>query len=399
MSRDVQVATTGVIELTQTLVRIPTVNPPGDEALATQVLMAAMHDAGLVAVVDVDPDTGRPNVLGHFDTGVPGPHLVFNSHIDVVPPGDGWTHDPYGADIADGLLYGRGSADTKGGVAATIVGVGAALKAGAVRRGSLTVAIVADEEERQTGTKWLRTNGTAADLVVVAEPTSLVPTIAHKGGALFAVCFTGVASHGSRPHLGVNAVEHAARFVSRVSDYATTLAATQHPLLGPPTLNISKIDGGFAAFAVPDRCVVTIDRRLLPGETARSAGSELEQILAEMVEEIPQLDATVTTLFDGPPLDTSPNHPLVAITRRSIEAVRGRDPGTRVSGGGTDAGLYSTYDKIPAVVLGPGDVSLAHAADEYVPVAELIDAALVFAQIARMALDDEPVQLKIGKTS
>jgi acetylornithine deacetylase/succinyl-diaminopimelate desuccinylase len=193
-------------------------------------------------------------------------------------------------------------------------------------------------------------------------------------------------------------VEHAARFVSRVTDYAVTLANTHHVLLGPPTLNVSKIDGGFAAFAVPDRCVVTIDRRLLPGETARSAGSELEEILAEMADEIPRLDATVTTLFDGPPLDTSPDHPLVAICRRSVKAVRGRDPGTRVSGGGSDAGLYSTYDKIPAVVLGPGDVSLAHAADENVPLAELTDAALVFARMAWMALDDEPLQIEIGKT-
>lgn len=395
---DAAVAAGGVVELTQALVRTRTVNPPGDEGLASELLVAAMRGSGLAATIDNNPETGRPNVVGHFDTGVPGPHLVFNAHVDVVPPGSGWTHDPYGAEIVDGVMYGRGAADTKGGLAAIIVGIGALVRTGGVRCGRLSVAVVADEEERQTGTNLLRETGLPADLVVVAEPTSLVPTIAHKGGALFSVLFTGVASHGSRPHQGINAIEHAARFISRVSEHAKKLSRRQHALLGSPTLTVSEIDGGFAAFAVPDRCRLTIDRRLIPGESAESARAELETIIAVLRDEHPEVKAVITTTFAGPPMDTSESDPLITICRRCVESVVGRDPGTRASAGGTDAGLYSTYDRIPAVVLGPGDVSLAHAADEHVLVTELEDAALVFARIAGQALDGESLQPRLDRT-
>jgi acetylornithine deacetylase/succinyl-diaminopimelate desuccinylase family protein len=396
---DVAVAAGGVVELTQTLVRTRTVNPPGDEGLASELLVEALRGAGLAATVDNNPETGRPNVVGHFDTGVPGPHLVFNAHVDVVPPGSGWTHDPYGAEIVDGVMYGRGAADTKGGLAAIIVGIGALVRTGEVRCGRISVAAVADEEERQTGTNRLRETGLPADLVVVAEPTSLVPTIAHKGGALFSVLFTGVASHGSRPHLGINAIEHAARFISRVSEHAKTLSSRQHALLGSPTLTVSEIDGGFAAFAVPDRCRVTIDRRLIPGESAESARAELDTIITVLHDELPEVRAVIKTMFAGPPMDTSESHPLITICRRSVESVVGHDPGTRASGGGTDAGIYSTFDRIPAVVLGPGDVNFAHAADEHIPLAELENAALVFARIAKQALDGETLQPRLDLTA
>jgi succinyl-diaminopimelate desuccinylase len=396
---DVAVAAGGVVELTQTLVRTRTVNPPGDEGLASELLVAAMRGAGLATTVDNNPETGRPNVVGHFDTGVPGPHLVFNAHVDVVPPGNGWTHDPYGAEIVDGVMYGRGAADTKGGLAAIIVGIGALVRTKGVRCGRISVAAVADEEERQTGTNRLRETGPPADLVVVAEPTSLVPTIAHKGGALFSVLFTGVASHGSRPHLGINAIEHAARFISQVSEHAKTLSSRQHTLLGSPTLTVSEIDGGFAAFAVPDRCRVTIDRRLIPGESAESARAELDTIISVLQDELPEVRAVITTTFTGPPMDTIESHPLITICRRSVESVVGHDPGTRASGGGTDAGMYSTFDRIPAVVLGPGDVNFAHAADEHVRLAELENAALVFARIARQALDGETLQPRLDRTA
>jgi acetylornithine deacetylase/succinyl-diaminopimelate desuccinylase family protein len=395
---DAAVAAGGVVELTQALVRTRTVNPPGDEGLASELLVAAMRGSGLAATVVSNPETGRPNVVGHFATGVPGPHLVFNAHVDVVPPGNGWTHDPYGAEIVDGVMYGRGAADTKGGLAAIIVGIGALVRTGGVRCGRISVAVVADEEERQTGTNLLRQTGLSADLVVVAEPTSLVPTIAHKGGVLFSVLFTGVASHGSRPHLGINAIEHAARFISRVSEHAEKLSDRQHALLGSPTLTVSEIDGGFAAFAVPDRCRLTIDRRLIPGESAESARAELETIIAVLRDELPEVTAVITTTFAGPPMDTSEADPLVTICRRSVESVVGHDPGTRASGGGTDAGLYSTYDRIPAVVLGPGDVRSAHTADEHVLLAELEDAALVFARIARQAMDGETLQPRLDRT-
>lgn len=396
---DVAVAAGGVVELTQTLVRTRTVNPPGDEGLASELLVEAMRGTGFATTVDNNPETGRPNVVGHFDTGAPGPHLVFNAHIDVVPPGSGWTHDPYGAEIVDGVLYGRGAADTKGGLAAIIVGIGALVRTGGAHCGRISVAAVADEEERQTGTNHLRKMGLPADLVVVAEPTSLVPTIAHKGGALFSVLFTGVAAHGSRPHLGINAIEHAARFISRVSEHAKTLSGRQHALLGSPTLTVSEIDGGFAAFAVPDRCRVTIDRRLIPGESAESARAELEKIIAVLRAEIPEVRAVITTMFAGPPMDTSESHPLITICRRSVESVVGHDPGTRAAGGGTDAGLYSTFDRIPAVVLGPGDANLAHTADEHVRLAELENAALVFARIARQALDGGTLQPRLDRNA
>jgi len=392
---DAAVAAGGVVGLAQALVRTPTVNPPGDEGLASELLAVAMRDRGLATTVDNNPDTGRPNVVGHFDTGVPGPHLVFNAHVDVVPPGSGWTHDPYGAEIADGMMYGRGAADAKGGLAAIIVGIGALVHTGGVHCGRVSVAAVADEEDRQTGTNRLRETGRPADLVVVAEPTSLVPTIAHKGGALFSVLFTGLASHGSRPHLGVNAIEHAARFISRVSEHEKTLSGSQHVLLGSPTLTVSEIDGGFAAFAVPDRCSVTIDRRLIPGESAESARAELETIIAALKDELPEVSGVITTMFAGPPMDTIESHPLVTVCRRSVESVVGHDPGTRASSGGTDAGLYSTYDRIPAVVLGPGDVNLAHTADEHIRLTELENAARTFACIARQALDGETLQPRL----
>jgi acetylornithine deacetylase/succinyl-diaminopimelate desuccinylase family protein len=370
-----------LVPLAQALIRIPSENPPGDEKPVADFLAGRLQELGMeVRVKDVDEHEGRPNVLATWDTGIDGPTLLFNGHLDVVPAGQGWSVDPFAGEIRDGRLYGRGSCDMKGPLAAVVKAIEAVRRTGASLRGTIVFAGVVGEEQDQSGTRQLVKDGIAADYGIVAEPTTLVPVIAHKGEVYYDITTFGKAAHGSVPHLGINAVEKMVPVIQGVQDLAERLKEKSHPLCGHPTINLGVIRGGEISNAVPDRCTIQLDRRLIPGETFDEAHAEIHDIVARAARADREFEAEVKVPMTWNPMEIGEDEPIVVALRRQTEAVTGQDPGLEGWPATCDANLLVNEGGIPTCIFGPGDLfGQAHKPDESIEIDGLVMGAKIYA--------------------
>lgn len=374
------------VALACALVRVDSRNPtlvpgaPGEREVArvlAETLSAWEFD---VAVREAAP--GRPNVIartGAMREG--GPSLMFNGHLDVVGV-EGMRHPPFDAIERDGRIYGRGSADMKGGVAAMCAAAARAAEAVAGTGGELVIAAVIDEEYESLGTRALLDWGVRADAAIVTEPTRLAINPAHRGFAWLTVTVRGRAAHGSRYDIGVDAIRHAGLLLAELDALQEeTLARRSHPLLGHASLHASLIQGGTGMSTYPDRCVLRIERRTLPGERAEDALEELRAACARVRTRRPTFDADVTLDVAQGPSDVPPDAPIV---RALADAIVEGGGAPRVEGmtAWTDAALLNDAG-IPAICYGPGDIGLAHAAEEWVPRAEIERAADTLDRLAR----------------
>jgi acetylornithine deacetylase/succinyl-diaminopimelate desuccinylase family protein len=369
--------------LLERLVVIDTQNPPGREE-ESAALLAAELDAIGFATETRPLAEGRANVLARLDNGA-GPCFAFNSHMDTVPVGGGWTSDPFRLTERDGKLYGRGACDAKGSIAAMLE-AGRLLAAGRDGwRGTLLLAFVADEEIDGGGTRALVKQEPHADFVVVGEPTNNAVFSAHKGCLRPIVRAHGKAAHSGRPELGVNAIIAAGRLMSIFDERDRELRDQTHPLVGHASLSVTRISGGVADNVVPEACEMTLDRRLLPGETIDDALAELHAMLTRANREH-GVEAEVASIRTAAgPTETAVDHPLVreavAISRR--HGVTFPQPGGLT--GGCDLVHYRNAGAV-GIVLGPGSLDVAHQPDEYVPVDDLRRAALIYRDIAAAIL-------------
>jgi len=370
-----------VVRIARALIAAPSENPPGDEELPAAV--AADVLAGLGADPEiVRSDDGRPNVVAELGAGQ-GPSLAWNGHLDVVPAGEPetWTHDPWAGTLEDGRLVGRGSVDMKGGIAAALAAAAALRRAGIGLAGTLAFHLVADEEVGGLhGTRVLLERGLLRqDACVVGEPSELQLGLAQRGGAWFTAIARGRAAHGSQPHRGVNAITSMARFLLRLPEVLPDLA---HPLVGRATVNAALITGGSGPNVVPDRCEVDIDRRILPGETDPEAvRTPFVELVQRLRAEHPEIDIDVGLREWTEAAEGSSDAAIARVARAAVEAETGRPPDDVGFTGITDARFYLNDAGIPGVVLGPGSLSLAHTANESVPVDELVAAARIYARI------------------
>jgi acetylornithine deacetylase len=353
------------VALTRTLVAIDSRNPslvrdaPGERACAL-ALADTLQQWGF-RVETEQTRAARPNVVARIGRAG-GRTLLFNGHLDTVGV-EGMTHAPWDAAVRDGRLYGRGATDMKGGVAAMCA---AALRAADTGiDGEVIVAAVADEEYESIGTRALIASGVRADAAIVTEPTRLAICPAHRGFAWLELIVHGRAAHGSRYDIGVDAITLA----------AAVLTTRTHALLGRPSLHASIVSGGLGLSTYPDRCSVQIERRTLPGETAADFVREVQEACARVRERVTTLDADLIPGFAQLPNDIPVAHPVVRTLAKALERSAGRAP---IEGlpCWTDAALLSAVG-IPAVCFGPGDIGLAHAAEEYVEVSEIERATAV----------------------
>lgn len=383
------------VALARELIAIDSRNPslvpdgPGEGACA-RMLAGILDSWGFrTELQEVAP--GRPNVIARIGkTGAKPPRsLILNGHLDTVGV-DRMIHAPWDPDVREGRLYGRGSADMKGGIAAMCAAAWrVAQESPEGFGGEVIVAVVVDEEFRSIGTQALIDAGVRADAAIVTEPTRLAICTAHKGFVWADLEVRGVAAHGSRYDVGVDAITLAALVVAELEQHQQRVLTTRgHPLLGRPSVHASLISGGTGLSTYPDRCTVTFERRTIPGESAADFTREIEEAVARVRAARPELAATVSAGFTQQPNEVAPSHRLVRLL-----AAAAADAGVPAPIEGlscwTDAALF-TAAGIPALCFGPGDIAVAHAVEEYSPVRDIELATDVLAGFIRRWFADTP---------
>jgi acetylornithine deacetylase/succinyl-diaminopimelate desuccinylase family protein len=393
---------TPLAELLRRLVAIPSPNPPGDCRAIASFCAGYLRAAGFDAI-EAAPDNRAWSVVASIgprrngDNGgnvnlAEGPSLLYHAHIDTVPLGQNarWTHDPFGGEIEEGRLYGLGSVDDKGPLAAMLL-AGAEL---APRRdalcGRLTIVCAGEEEVGgRLGTLWLAEQGLLppSDFVVVGEQTHNRVAIAHKGVLRAAFHVGGATAHATEPWRGRNAINGMAHLILALERYqAEVLDRRSHPLVGKPSINVGVIEGGVSANVVADACTIRVDRRMIPGEDPQAVIAELEQIAAAANA----TDATRSYRVDSFQVSNwfaaDPQLPYVRRFLTLAAAETGAPPEPIGYLPGSDAKHLVTVAQKGMVVFGPGTHHVAHASDEYVDLGELEQTHRILRRFAEQTL-------------
>ncbi len=403
---EVDAAAGEIIEFSRDLIRIPTINPPGDGYVDCARLIGSRLEKCGFEVDYVTPD-GRPehtpahprlNVVGLRRGAMLRPLVHFNGHFDVVPAGEGWTVDPFAAEVRDGRVYGRGACDMKAGLAAAIYAAEAVRRAGVRLNGSVEISGTVDEESGGfAGVGWLCEQGRIAaartDFVIIPEPLNVDRIcIGHRGVYWFEVTTHGRIAHGSMPFLGTSAIEHMADVVNafyrelvpslatRITEMPVVPDAARHP-----TLNINAIQGGQAVSSsqtpcVADRCRAIFDRRFLLEEGFESTREEVGALLEHVSATRPDMFYELRDLLVVHPVLTPDDSPVIAAVDGAIVRVLGRPAALVASPGTYD---HKHVDRIGGVrdciAYGPGVLDLAHQPDEWCGIDDLINSTKVMA--------------------
>ena len=403
----------------QELVRIPTENPKlanvkaGAEATCQDVIERRLQGMGLTTDRwEVYP--GRPDVVARLPgSGTVGSRsLILNGHIDVVPAGDpaGWTHDPFGGEVADGKVWGRGAVDMKGGIAAMIAAVEATQQAGIRLKGDVLIESVVDEETGGPGTTQTVEHGYRADAAIVAEPTGLVVHPVEGGLEWLRLVVRGRSGHSANRyrsvHAGgqgtaVNAIEKTAKILVAVQELERQWAVTKrHPLLPPgittinPGVMIGGTGGGHegmpnvltAVSTFPDYCSLELSLKYLPSERTADVRAEFEEYIARVAATDPWLREHPPEIEWGirgvsfPPAETPPDHPLLAVVDQAVEVATGRPTIHEGFVAVTDLAWLAGAG-IPGVIFGPGSAGNAHGVDEHIAVADLTEGIFALALV------------------
>jgi len=404
------------VALTADLIRMPTVNPPGE--LYEE---CARFIGGKLADFDFDVEyyaaEGRPehtfthpriNVLGTRCGRSMRPLVHLNGHFDVVPAGAGWTVDPFGGDVREGRIWGRGACDMKAGIAAAIFAAEAIRRAGVELNGTVEISGTVDEESGGfAGVAWLahhgRVSAARTDYAIIPEPLYVDRIcIGHRGVYWFEVLTKGRIAHGSMPFHGVSAIEHMGLLLDRIrDDLQPRLAArtTMMPVIPDgarhATLNINGISGGqpvggIQTPCVADRCRAVFDRRFLLEEGFDATKAEIVEMLDAVARDVPDFQYELRDLMVVHPTKTPDGSPVVAALDRALHRVLGRSGGLVASPGTYDQKHFARIAGVPhCVAYGPGILDLAHQPDEYVDIADLVNATKVIA-LALLELTQTP---------
>ena len=397
-----------LVALTQDLIRIPTVNPPGDvytdcAEFIGRRLAARGFQVEYVRAEGAPGDSGRyprTNVVARIEGRRPGPCVHFNGHIDVVPAGRGWTVDPFGGVVKDGRVYGRGACDMKGGIAASIIAVESILDAGIPFGGALEISGTVDEESGGYGgvghlAKLGYFSRPRVDHVIIPEPLNVDRVcIGHRGVWWAEIETKGRVAHGSMPFLGNCAVRHMGAVLHRIeTDLIPRLAAKRTAMPVVPegarqsTLNVNAIHGGqpedhegLPSPMVPDSCRMVIDRRYLIEEEPEAVKAEIVGILEDLRRERPGFDYDLREVLAFLPTMTDADAPVVRAVGAAIETVLGRPAEHVVSPGTYDQKHIVRVGHLKdCIAYGPGILDLAHQPDEYVGIDDMVHSAQVMA--------------------
>ena len=372
------------LQLLRDMIAIPSVNPMrANSGEYVEKAMANFIETMLSrAGIDCERQTvaaGRDNVIAIVhSTGSDVNGLMLNSHMDTVPV-DNMSIKPFDPVIENGCVFGRGSCDAKASLAAMMsAAIDYAQKPDRPR--PVVFAAMADEEFAFSGSWKLIEKSWPVSACVIGEPTRLRRVIAHKGVVRWRIEVHGLSAHGATPELGRNAVYDGARVVLALEEYARRLAENQsHPRLGYPTLNVGKVVGGHSVNIVPDKCVVELERRLLPGEDGQQTVEDCEQFLRKRLGESVQLTFEEPYLID-PAMETTPEAVIVESLARAQQDELGFVGELAAVNYGTDGSKLSRVG-IQSVVCGPGDIAQAHTANEFIEVEQLELATRMYSRL------------------
>jgi succinyl-diaminopimelate desuccinylase len=394
-----------IVQYAADLVRIPTVNPPGEEYEACahfigDDLTRRGFEVEYIAAEGLPEHTAlhpRVNVVG-TRRGGPGPVVHLNGHFDVVPAGEGWTVDPFGGVVRDGRIYGRGSCDMKAGIAAALFAAEAIERAGIRLPGTLEISGTVDEESGGfAGVGYLAGCGRIAkdrtDFVIIPEPLNVDRIcIGHRGVYWFEVVARGRIGHGSMPFLGINAIEGMGRLLQSIREELSPALAsrvTAIPVVPPAarhaTINVNGIEGGqpvggIQTPCIADLCRAVFDRRFLLEEGFDATRAEIETLVARAAARAPGLRFDLRDLMIVHPVKTPDGSPVIAALDASIRRVLGRAPDLVASPGTYDHKHVVRTAHVPdCVAYGPGILDLAHQPDEWCAIDDLISATKVIA--------------------
>lgn len=367
------------------LVAIDTQNPPGRESEAASFIRDLLSDESFdLSLSEYKRD--RVNVAARLHNG-DGPTFALNTHMDVVPVGEGWSSDPLVLREDQGRLYGRGACDCKGPLIAMIEAMRMLASDRSSWKGTLLGVFVADEEIASEGAKAYAATRPHIDTAVIGEPTGNSTVTAHKGSLRPLVRVHGVAAHSGTPHLGDNAIYRAGQLLDLIAEHHEKVVQHRsHPLVGHASLTVTRINGGHADNVVPAQCEVLLDRRMVPGEDEETVKEEITELLAlaksrfGIRAEIVGYHATT-----GGPTETMVDEPIVKASLAASRAYGKGDPGPFGFQGGCDLVHFCSIGA-KGTVIGPGSLTVAHKPDEFVPVDEFVAASIIYRDVAKAML-------------
>ncbi len=374
------------VKFCQELVRIKSVNPPGNELKAAQYVASVLKGVGLKVEL-IKHSAARSSVLARLKGSGRKPGLLYNGHLDTVPVGmEKWIHDPFEGVVSGGKVWGRGSADMKGGLAALLVLAKALAEARMPLQGDLIIAATAGEEIDSLGATAVaaRSDIGRVQAVVIPEPSYNDVFVAEKGALWLELITQGKTAHGSMPEMGRNAIMMMVSLVDELGKMS--FPYKEHPLLGGFSQSINTITGGVKTNVVPDQCAVTVDMRTVPGQDHGAILKQVEGLMGGLSQRIPDFKASVRITNDRAPVETSPDEPVVQAFADVVAEVAGERPVPKGVRYYTDAVAFVPALKAPMIICGPGDAKMAHQPNEHVEISKLVQAAQIYTLAAAKLL-------------
>lgn len=384
------------VSLTKELIAIPSENPTGDEFAMADRMEAFFQAVGLEAKRERVSER-RENVTAEITGSGSGPALVFLNHMDTVPAGEGWSRDPFLAAEEGGKIWGRGSCDMKGGIAASLAAVEnlkMRIDGGAKAKGTVRCCMVVDEESGcMTGTEAAIASGHihADDIVISCEPTELTLVTAQKGAMWFELIFSGKSAHAAAPHMGADAIHAASHAVVALQE-AVAQIPYEDPLLGRCTMITSIIEGGHKTNVVSERCTMQIDSRFVPPLRTADIQGIIHEKAARACAQVNGVEFSLrATIADRPPVTADTDSAGARLIFETLGEVLGAEPKPAGVSYYSDAGMAAAQTgSRNCFLLGPGNIEQAHTPDEFIEVDSLKKAARVYGRLLeKFALDED----------
>ena len=376
-----------MVSIAADMVRIPSYSQleNSESAVATYIHELLCTEEIKTDLTEVEP--GRFNVTGVLKGTGTGRSLMLCGHLDTVPAYG--MDDPFSGRVEGGKLFGRGSCDMKGPLAAMLAAFIGIKRSGIPHQGDLIFAGVIDEELMGKGIEYIAQHGPFVDAAVIGEPTNMRLALGHKGLEWLKIDVFGKKVHGGSMDKGINAIAMASRLIARIyGQYTPLLKRRRHPMLGHPTINIGKIEGGDQPSTVPGLCTLEIDRRWIPEENIEQVYDELTSIIDKLHQQDPKFNAEIKGFFSTgellphKPFCTEENDPLVQSAYRAMRQTRYKKIKPTVFPAWSDAGILAAYTQTKCIITGPGDLTLAHTSDEFIETEDLERAAQFYGMLA-----------------